>query len=95
MSEGEVPWFTTPPEAWLAWSEQDVLGHLWFLDPNGERAIVPVTKGQTQGPPEQSFNIWHIEIEGNLATVSPSIHYIGKWHSPNPVQFVLVDKKPW
>lgn len=85
----EVPWFTEPPEATLRWSS-DKLGHLHFFDPQGNRAAVPVTRGSTYQ--SESLTVWHIDEDGSTATVSPSIHYVGAWHTPNPVQFKLVDK---
>lgn len=92
----EVPWFTSPPEAKLSWPEDQEFGYLHFIDPNGEHAGIPVTRGPdgvrktTDGSMGSPY--WHIEIEGNVATVSPSIHFIDRWHSPNPVQFKLVDE---
>jgi hypothetical protein len=95
--QNEVPWFSEPPEAKLArkgCKEGDVIyGWLHFIDPQGNRAAVPVTLGEQttmefDGGPGSP--IWHIDIDGDVATVSPSIHYVGAWHSPNPVQFKLV-----
>jgi hypothetical protein len=84
----EVPWFSEPPEATLRWDGNR--GYLHFTDPKGNHAAVPVTKDETVG---NSFgHVWHISIEDSTATVSPSIHYVGDWHSPNPVVFKLVDK---
>lgn len=90
----EVPWFSEPPQAMLKWS--DGLGHLHFYDPNGKKAVIPVTHGETyvrrttDGSPGSP--IWHIEVDGDTATVSPSVHFVGYWHSPNPVQFKLVEE---
>lgn len=91
----EVPWFAGPPDATLAWSEPGVLGHLHFVDPNGERTAIPVTEGsQTRFQTDDGTGgspIWHVDVAGDSVTVSPSIHYVGRWHSPNPVRFRLVD----
>lgn len=37
--------------------------------------------------------VWHIDryAPNNIATVSPSIHFHNHFHSPNPVQFRLVE----
>lgn len=58
-------------------------GWLHFYDPNGERAAVPIyptPKG------------WNAKVVDSTITVSPSIHQIGHWHTPNPVIFKLVDE---
>ena len=92
MADGiEAPWFSEPPEAALYWSTPE-LGHLHFVDPQGNRAVVPVTRGKDYKDERLSMNVWHIDVaEGSdVATVSPSVHYVGFWHSPNPVVFKLV-----
>lgn len=98
----EVPWFSEPPEAKIArlgCENDDVIyGYIHFYDPKGERAAIPVTLGEkthlvVAGSPGSP--IWHIEGElspGGTATVSPSIHFIRHWHSPNPVQFRIVQE---
>jgi len=55
---------------------------LHFYGPDGERAAVP-----TEGP-----NKWNLELSkcGGYVRISPSIHNVGYWHSPNPVIFKLV-----
>lgn len=96
----EVPWFSEPPEAKLARDgvqEGDVIqGFLHFIDPQGKKAVVPVTFGPTTqlrtAENLPASNVWHIDINGDEATVSPSIHYVGFWHSPNPVRFRLVEE---
>lgn len=99
----EAPWFNKPPEAVIAregFEEGDVIyGFLHFIDPQDQKAAIPVTLGDhgeltsDSGP---SSPIWHIDLptEGtDIATVSPSVHFIGHWHSPNPVQFKIIDKE--
>lgn len=96
----EVPWPREPVEAKLSWQrgatrdEGSEEGFLHFYGPDGKRAVVPITREPHsqyifQG---RTFNIWHIEVDGEIATVSPSVHYLGSWHSPNPVRFRLVDE---
>lgn len=91
----EVPWFTEPPPARLDWSS-NTLGHLHFYDPHGERAAVPVTRGPSYERPSNNglwgSPVWHIDEDGEIVTVSPSVHFVGHWHSPNPVQFRLVEE---
>lgn len=92
----ETPWFSEPPLAYLVWPESEGdLGHLTFIDPNGERAHILVTHGPTTqlkatnsaGEEVPGSNVWHVEEQGDLLVVSPSIHFIDHFHSPNPVQF--------
>ena len=66
---------------------------LWFLSPEtGLRVAVPVAYGNAADKTAKyKTNVWDITIDGEVATVSPSIHFIGHFHSPNPVQFRLVD----
>lgn len=85
----EVPWFSVPPEAKLVVGDPDS-GHLHFYGPDGKRAVVHVTEGETHYNEHFGYNVWHIDVQGSTATVSPSIHYVGAWHTPNPVQFILV-----
>ncbi len=95
MTDTEVPWFSEPPEATIRWVQEPTLGHLWFIDPKGRKATVPVTKGETYTiGGKVGMHVWHIDIDGDTATVSPSIHYVGWWHSPNPVVLKLVDRLP-
>lgn len=90
----EVPWFSSPPDAKLVWGNhlRPDLGYLHFIDPEGRRAVVWVSRETPIGG--EAFagaNVWHIDIDGTVATVSPSIHFIGHFHSPRPVTFHLVD----
>lgn len=90
----ETPWPDGPVAAELHWLADDPEGYLHFVDPNGDRAVVPVTRevhhaDTARGP------VWHIDTPdgtepGSVVTVSPSIHYRGHFHSPKPVQFRLV-----
>jgi hypothetical protein len=70
----------------LYWPDDGYLGYLHFTDPCGDYAVVPVTHGPTFESPERG-PVWHVDIDDNVATVSPSIHFVGLWHSPNPVVF--------
>ena len=85
----EVAWFDSPPDAWLKWEPDTDMGYLHFVDPKGKNAVIHVTKGPTRAEPH--YNVWHMGIDGDIVTVSPSVHYVGEWHTPNPVQFRLVD----
>lgn len=86
----EVPWPKGLVEAKLEWPDGEPTGYLHFFGPDGERAAVAVTRGPDGN--DGSRNIWHVEDDGTIATVTPSIHYVGKWHSPKPVRFRLVDE---
>lgn len=97
----ETPWFTSPPDAALRWGHhvRDDLGYLHFIDPNGDRAVVWVSKTVPEGGDKiAGQNVWHIDVPdetpGTLVTVTPSIHFIDYFHSPRPVQFRLVDALP-
>lgn len=89
----EVPWFSEPPEASLVWSDGEN-GYLHFTDPKGNGTSVAVT---TKPPTfDDRGHVWHISLETAgetktvLATVSPRVHYVGDWHTPNPVQFRII-----
>jgi hypothetical protein len=86
----EVPWFTEPPPAKLEPGTEPEIQWLHFIDPQGHHAVVYVTTGQRMVD-RRGENVWHIEVADEVATVSPSIHFLGYWHSPNPVTFRLVD----
>lgn len=86
----EVAWFSSPPNAMLKGDNE--IKYLHFIDPRGDRAVIPVTSGSSDEASSSSRNVWHFEMQDQTVTVSPSIYFIGKWHSPNPVTFILVDE---
>lgn len=98
----ETPWPSEPPEAHLVWmddvhrwGDQDVdgIGYLHWYDVHGDRAAVPVTRSASVSDLGGLGHVWHVEEPGDgTVVVSPSIHFIGFWHSPNPVTFRLVDE---
>jgi hypothetical protein len=86
----EVPWPAEPVSAELYWPLGSPEGYLHFVGPDDGRAVVPVTRGpHTQT--SQRGPVWHLELadDSDEAVVSPSIHYVGFWHSPNPVRFTV------
>lgn len=90
MVDAEVPWYTSPPDATLHWDAEATEGFLYFKSPKtGRNHAIPVTKGVSLDRTGGRGPIWHIEpmMHNKIATVSPSIHAIGEFHSPNPVQF--------
>lgn len=94
----ETPWPAGVVHAYLHWPvERAPLGELWFIDPNGERAVIHVdTKATDEGYQDSRIkqNVWRItELDDGTVRVSPSIHYIGRFHSPRPVRFRLVASK--
>jgi hypothetical protein len=74
----------------VLWPEGHDHGYLHFIDPDGNKQVVWVTEGETTQTPA-GRNVWHIQVNGDLAIVSPSIHYVGVFHTPNPVHFQLVE----
>lgn len=103
----ETPWPAEVPDATLRWIDRweasdrwPDLGYLHWYDVHGDRAAIPVTHaadGQlpTTDDSEHVMNVWHVEeLDGGLLLVSPSVHFIGYWHSPNPVTFHRVDALP-
>jgi hypothetical protein len=96
----EVAWPSEMQEARLNWPGSSVrsgIGNLWFLSPeNGERCAVPVSKANHEAASTKAgTNVWQIVDNGDgTVTVHPSIHFIGHFHSPNPVTFNLVTDLP-
>lgn len=104
----EAPWPSEPPEATLMWLDAAPegvpdLGYVHWFDMNGDRAAIPVTTGEHTKLTTSdggTMNVWHIELPTMAAddpnpvllTVSPSVHFIGYWHSPNPVTFRRVEQ---
>lgn len=94
MAEGEVPWFpgrSGPLPAALFWLDDSEVGHLHFLGPKGDYGTIPVTEGPTRddgwpGP------VWHIDLDGDEATVTPSIHFKGEWHSPYTTHWRIIGR---
>jgi hypothetical protein len=96
----EVPWFSEPPKAHLIWNDEQTRGYLHFTDPEHKRAVIQVSPDgpfwdsfvdQNGALTGQRYPVWGIEVNGNEATVRDSVHFVGHWHSPNPVKFILVD----
>ena len=102
----EQPWYTVLPDAELQWSGEfpnhPEIGVLWFISPEkrgwhaGQPCAVHVSRHVgPQGDCINQTNIWKItENADGTVTVQPSIHFIGHFHSPNPVKFKLVEKIP-
>lgn len=104
-----TPWPPDPPDATLHWDAEWVappdgppdLGHLHWIDPDGNHAVIQVTHGadtvlrNTDG--KAVTNVWNItEVDSGLfLRVTPSIHFIGYFHSPKPVTFRQVPELPW
>lgn len=80
----------------------DGIGTLWFLSPEtegyhaGQRC--PIHISATCGPAGtvvNRSNVWQVTDNGDgTVTVRPSVHFVGHFHSPNPVMFRLVDTLP-
>jgi hypothetical protein len=93
----ESPWPPEPPDATLMWLDPHPvhlpdLGYLHWFDVHGDRAAIPVTRGATTKV-EAIGHVWHIEeLPDDMLRVSPSVHFIGYWHSPNPVLFHRVQQ---
>ena len=89
--DGEVAWYSGDlPMARLEDSTQHEGEYiLFFTAPPGcdMTTNIRVTKEPTYST--ESEHVWHIDIAGDIVTILPSIHYIGHFHSPNPVQFRL------
>jgi hypothetical protein len=84
----ETPWFTTEVKATLKWSDYHI-GSLRFIDPEGHPARISVTHGPSYSTDAE--HVWHIEENADgTVTVSPSVHFIGHFHTGNPVVFRLV-----
>jgi hypothetical protein len=96
----ESPWYSYVPDAMLVKdpprglkSDVYTISELWFLSPeNGEHCCIHVAEDVAPaGDVVNRTNLWHIQVSGDTAVVRPSIHFIDHFHSPNPVQFRLVD----
>lgn len=94
---GEVAWPSTPMPAVLLWTGADRgAGYLHFIDPAGDYAVVPVTRGATYTDKAAQRNVWHIEDDGGeLVTTTPSVHYVRKWHSPYTTTWRIVSREPF
>lgn len=91
---GEVAWPDGPYPAWLNMDGDNYEGFLYFKDPGtGDNNCVRVTLGPSYS--RTTWHVWHIEHNGPNVIVSPSIHYVNYFHTPNPVTFHLVSKKEY
>lgn len=85
----EVPWPTEENQpCWMTRTDHGRYWYLWFRNPRtGGRSIIPVAESGSWERDEEP--VWHAEVVGKLIKVSPSIHALGDFHSPNPVYFRL------
>lgn len=91
----EVTWPLGAYPAWLTMDEDGYEGFLHFNNPkNGDREAIRVTLGVSYSR-SNHWHVWHIEHRGTELIVSPSIHFLGYFHSPNPVTFRLISKKEY
>jgi hypothetical protein len=76
-------------EAAISWAGGE-LADLAFVDPKtGHVVTIAVTPGPTYSTEHE--HVWHIErTSDHSATVSPSVHFLGHFHSGNPAHFRLV-----
>jgi hypothetical protein len=96
-----TPWPAGPVAAWLTWDidweHLPTVGQLWFVDPDGRNAMIHVERGIThEGRLEASIrqHVWRIdEVGDGLVEVSPSVHFVGHFHTPRPVRFRLVPSR--
>lgn len=89
MVDEEVTWAEGPHECRLDWNE-GILGTLFFINPkDGSEDHITVITGASYST--ANCHVWHVELQGEKVIVSPSIHFIGHFHSPNPVEFKLVE----
>ncbi len=95
MDNIETPWPLGPYPAWLTMDNDGYEGFLYFKDPgNGSNNCVRVTLGVSYST--TNWHVWHLEHRGGTEViVSPSIHYIGYFHTPNPVTFKLISKREY
>lgn len=96
----EQPWHTTIPPCTVHNEVDGIHAELWFPSPEttgwhaGKKCHIYVTWGDHNHQYRQQ-HVWHMEVDENgMVTISPSIHFIGHFHSPNPVNFRLVTELP-
>jgi hypothetical protein len=96
----EVPWPTEMQEAYVIWDPphepklRSDVGEFWFKNPkSGRKTAILVSKQPGGGPQIARTNIWQFVDNGNgTCTIIPSIHYIGHFHTSNPVTFKLIER---
>ena len=89
----EIPWPTDkllPAKLMKVSSLRDDVWIFRFKGPDDHLAHICVTQGQDTQIGQT--NVWHYDISGDKITISPSIHFINHFHSPNPVTFQLVEE---
>lgn len=88
----EVPWNVEigQLDKYGARVNGDELMRLWYREPDsGMLAFVHCSLGPSRH--DGRYKIWHIDVLGEIATLTPSIHRPDHYHSPNPVKFKLVE----
>jgi hypothetical protein len=97
----EMPW-PHANDGWLNWDggAKPEDGSFWFRDPAGQLCRISVNPNETRadmwevaGEQRVKQHVWHAQVNGEWVTISPSIHFIGTFHTPNPVTFRLVEKQ--
>lgn len=101
--ERYTPWPSEPLPAKVLWladlgveaDPNHAEGHLHFIDPDGRRASIPVTRGDHNAVTASSGGpVWGITVGDATAVTEPSVHFEGHWHSPYTTTWRLVDELP-
>jgi hypothetical protein len=100
MTDVEVPFpqpmdaLLTPPADRSPGSHD--IGWLTFIDPkDGHRTSLPVMLDLAHGCDHLAGKpVWHIDIDDDAGTAitSPSVHAVGKWHTPAMCRWRVVDR---
>jgi hypothetical protein len=88
-----TPWPSQPTPAKLIMDGHHIrpdLGYFHFIDCEGHKQVIWVTKGDDRQQVAEQ-NIWHVEETDTEYIISPSIHFVGHFHTGNPVRFKKVD----
>lgn len=91
----EVPWPDQPMPCVLLWPQDaDGEGYLHFVAPDGDYAVIPVTRGPTRNTQVRG-PVWHVDDDGHeIATTSPSVHFVDHWHSPYTTRWRIISREP-
>lgn len=96
------PYDEHPQIKWLHFEGPDVPHSQTDYGPNyqcegDKHQSIMVTAGDDRAAMEivSGQNVWHYELQGETIVVSSSIHFVGHFHSGNPVTFVIDESRWW
>jgi hypothetical protein len=92
-----LKWPTEPLSAYLSWEREEYRDGTLFFEVEGTKFSIPITLGPTYSYEIDlgKRTVYHVDVNGDNITISPSITIPGKIASPNPAHFRQRPRRSW